>query len=971
MSPITKFRTCFIIFILLLSSLSIFVFAPETAKAEESTTPTTLYFHNAIVEDENLSDLIGYYNLEKLQYLFDNINESDINQENLLNLLEETLSTAGLSRLMDQNQPTKNNDSEYPPTLKTIIDMCRKGNWEILDEVLLSYFAPFQGIYIYNGNEQININGDVKFNLYFSSPLWYIWNKDTVNVSFSILTTTQDGFLEAKFTKSVTTEVKRRLLNPLNSLAEYEIPITVDTILEPGDIILAEIDINAGEKPFLNYLDLNVSDLNQSLEELANALNETGIKFLSNIGETLLNISDVLGGDFADLSLTDLIQKLSSSFIYDSVEHKSSLTIPSNIAGEDENVKTYYLHDKNMSEELPTKDKPSQLDLRKGSATWGGPVLERSKILKEATASLYIDHLDLIRLLDIIKGKIKVTANLFYEDENIASSQEELSRTIILDLLQKPDKPIVFTFSNITGNKEITYGTGLSLEVTADGTNFGLLGLRRNAKLLYDSTNYPSSLTVKFGETDHIKIVSGESNKKVPLGGSVNYTLTVKSDFKEDIKILNYGFIKDEDKWNIEIIPEETSIPKGGQEDVIIVITSKDTAYDKSRYGQHLKVTFTAEGKTGKASYPVDVEISEDAVEYNIEITADPTGQKIRHGESDTYYFTIKNMNTGFWPDSYTIDASSEHGWDINLSEKKLDLSSGKEAKVKVTVSVPEDTKGASSDVLAFTVTSKGSKRSVTLNITTTVIGPSILEMIYDAFNSASKSLGLDGVFGSYAPHFLAAILFIILFFIIIMLVYFLTRKFVNVICLERIKEITPEEEAKFEITIQNPYKYKFSYEIKAEEISSSQGWNVSLDTAESIVLEPKQSKTVILTVKPTSFVKSDDWAEVKIVAKVLENQKTAEISTVTTIKDAKPELYITSVFHWPKVFKKGDLVETSFKLENKGNVSASNITVVLNLNGKEKNKIENITIPAGGYADIKMPWIALKGKNEINIVVE
>jgi hypothetical protein len=42
-----------------------------------------------------------------------------------------------------------------------------------------------------------------------------------------------------------------------------------------------------------------------------------------------------------------------------------------------------------------------------------------------------------------------------------------------------------------------------------------------------------------------------------------------------------------------------------------------------------------------------------------------------------------------------------------------------------------------------------------------------------------------------------------------------------------------------------------------------------------------------------------------------------------------------------------------------------------LYVNGKEKNKVENITIPAGGYADIKMPWIAVKGKNEVNIVVE
>jgi len=199
---------------------------------------------------------------------------------------------------------------------------------------------------------------------------------------------------------------------------------------------------------------------------------------------------------------------------------------------------------------------------------------------------------------------------------------------------------------------------------------------------------------------------------------------------------------------------------------------------------------------------------------------------------------------------------------------------------------------------------------------------------------------------------------------------YFRTIKYVNVVCLERIKEMSPDEGAKFEITVQNPYKKKLSYEIYAEENSSSLGWDVSLDT-KNIEIESKQSKTVILTVKPTSFVKPNDWAEVKVVAKVLDKQKFAKLSTVTTIKDAQPELKIYGVFHWPKAFKKGDRVTTSFKLENKGNASASNISVVLYVNGKEKNKVEDITIPSGGYADIEMPWIAVKGKNEVNIVVK
>ncbi len=93
-------------------------------------------------------------------------------------------------------------------------------------------------------------------------------------------------------------------------------------------------------------------------------------------------------------------------------------------------------------------------------------------------------------------------------------------------------------------------------------------------------------------------------------------------------------------------------------------------------------------------------------------------------------------------------------------------------------------------------------------------------------------------------------------------------------------------------------------------------------------------------------------------------------MAVMTMIKGAKAELSFGSVFHWPKAFKEGDRVTSSFKLENKGNASASNVSVVLYVNNEEKNKVEDITIPAGGYADIKIPWIAVKGKNEIEIVV-
>lgn len=1016
-----EFKTCFISLILLLSILSVFVITPENVKAEPIGETTTLYFHDVPVEDvldEDLIILLSYLEEfdddfdeileeimeleDKLIYDYDNLTESEIEDiedqlDKLYNLLlgYERLE---IGNIIDSNPPTKTNDSEYPPTLRRFIDLFFNGDLitfikslisgEELDENMLIEFeelimdmmfslASFRGFYVYNGDESVSLSGEVTFNLYFSSSLNYILDNDTVNIGFVVYDVDLSaGTIEPKFTESESIEIKRQLLKPLKNPIEYEIPITVNTDLEPGDIIMVDLDIVAGERHLFDYLDdINISELglNETFEALAELINSTGIEELAPLSDLLLNLSGFLAEDFSTEELTAILEELTSSFIYDSVSHPSSLTLPEQIgSGEKENIKTYYLHDNIMNED-PADGETKEVDL-KNVAKWDGPALERSKVIEEATASLYIDHQDLIRLLNILRGKIKVTASLLYEGEEISSSTEEFGKTTFLDMLMKPSEPTRFTFTDL--GEEIRYGDSLGLEVfVSNGTKFGILSFRRNVKLLYGSSDFPSSLIIKFDETDNININGDQSDKIVALSESIEYNLTVTSEFAEDITMAVYDFSSNEkNDWGIDIVPESFSIDAGGQENVIVTVTSKDDDLDAYDRGDQLKVTFAAEGKTGRAMFTAKVEISEDAVEYNIEVTADPPGQKIKYGKSDTYVLKIKNMNTGFWSDSYTLDVSSEHDWDLNISydEEDLDLAVGDEVKINVIVFVPEDTEGVSSDVLKFTVKSKGSGKSITVNITTTVIGPNILEMLYGFFESAAESLGLDEIFGdSYvAAVFLAAILFIIIFFILIILIYFLTRKFADVVCLERIKEITPDEEAKFEITVQNPYKEKLSYEIYTEENSSSLGWNVSLDT-ENIELESKQSKTVILTVKPTSFVKPNDWAEVKVVAKVLDKQKFAKLSTVTTIKDAQPELRICGVFHWPKVFKKGDRVTTSFKLENRGNASASNVSVVLYVNDKEKNKVEDITIPSGGYADIEMPWIAVKGKNEVNIVVK
>jgi len=332
-------------------------------------------------------------------------------------------------------------------------------------------------------------------------------------------------------------------------------------------------------------------------------------------------------------------------------------------------------------------------------------------------------------------------------------------------------------------------------------------------------------------------------------------------------------------------------------------------------------------------------------------------------------------MNTGIWPDNYLLKVTSEHGWDLDISYDDEDLKEvdvGDEFTVEVTVNIPKHT-DISSDVLSFKVTSRNSgldHASTIVNVTTKVIVLNIFEQFYDFFESLAEDVGLDDTLGDFAAVFLMILLFIPLLTILLVIILILRKKQIELICLERIKEISPDENARFKITIRNPTKNTKTYDITLENDPSPEGLDAAINK-KTVVVDAKQEEIVSLDVTPNDLVKADDWTEVKVLVNVTGRKKFARISTVTTVVGAKKDLRIYGVFHWPRVFKKGSKVETSFKLENKGNVSANNVTVVLLVNGKEKNKIEGINIPRGGYAEIEIPWIAVKGKNDVDIVVK
>jgi len=634
---------------------------------------------------------------------------------------------------------------------------------------------------------------------------------------------------------------------------------------------------------------------------------------------------------------------------------------------EDKSLIKYYLTGENsFSLESPIGDKSDRFTLSSNAQEWGNISFSRNMIIENATAELFIYYPKILML-----RKITIEATLLYDDQPISTVQQKIDRTNILELLSRgPDNPTLFTFVEAEG-MEIQHDHNLKIAISAKSEP--LIYLLRNTKLLCDSETHPSSLILKLSETDNIKITNDLEDKYVIPGGSARFMLNIYSKYEEDnLKIdVTSEDPTDLNVWTIEH-PDSIEIGKESTAKIYVYINSTNnvsSAYENDEIDLYFNIT----GKTGFDSKKADVEVSDKAVNYYIDLKV-PKDQEIRHGTSGTYKFKIKNKNSGFWDDIYKIEASSEHDWKVEIEDDEVKVENGQVGNFSIEVFVPEDSE-ICHDILEVKITSKESsahdkEKIWTIRVITIVIGPNVFEHIYNYFESVSKGIGLSEYLGDLAAAFLIFIVIFIIILFLLPIMYFLRKKYVEIICLDRIKEIHSDDKGEFEINLRNPTKYKQTYDINAQEVnSSSMRWDISVDT-KTLDIEPRQTRAIDLSVEPTDFVKKDDWAEVKVVVKPVGKKKKAEISTVTLIKPAKPELKILGVFNWPNVFKKGDKVTTIFRINNIGKVSASNISVILYVNGEEKNKVEDITIPRRGYAELEIPWIAVKGKNEINIVV-
>jgi hypothetical protein len=911
-----------------------------------------------------------------------------------VDMLDETLpkeSMVGSHPLISTLPPTNSTDKYYPPKLSNGLsaNIDELAIWasfwafDLLDELgelpdeyadLLNGFelllpSPLRIVeaYEYSGNETVNISGDVSFNIYTHSKISSKIQQND-NVKISLFSMGASAILP--------TEIANQTSNITNGLLTGITPMTitlqnVDYKLKPDTSLFFSIEIIPGPKKVTSALQNNDSVI-RTLAQSGLKLAETLINLSGNEeSETILEMMDLITELVDELNIssdqiTGIIDSLiSTSIVYGSQTHPSSATVPF-LAGdsEREDYISYYLHsDNTMDTTSPATSSGTGLSLLSETGSWNGPVLSRNKIISNVSAFLYIEHTDYRILADALSIEVSLLSN----GNILGTSSQTLEKT---KLLTSSINAYRFTFNDMS-TKELSYGTKLQLQVGIDGATNGSSTLGQSVTLHYDSSQYQSFLSFKLSETDHLSVTSSSdpSDGKILPGGKVTYTLDIESELADTVtlSVRSSSFSElEQEQWDIDISPSTFQATADGQKTVTVTITSLNTtlsAYDL----EVLDVIVDISGQTGFTSSLLSAEVSEDAVTYDF-IIQKPEGENIVHGTNKTYQFFVTNNNTGIFPDGYILTATSDH-FNVTISPLTVnDVSYNMTISVNVTVQVKEKTEN-DTDLLTFTVISKGSSIEKSVQLNSTIIGANVFEEFFDYFDSLAEQLGLKDTFGPYAAHLFVAIILIILFFIILLVAFILTTKFAQIICTERIAEIYPEEQAQYELTIRNPTNKTRSYSIDVDLSENGEKWQAVLDQAH-LQIPAKQSKTVLLTVKGTDLLEADDWTQATVYVTPEGKRSCYPIALLTSVKDGAEDLKIDGVFHFPRRFDFLQTVKTSFKVRNNGHIQAKNLKVSLYINGKEKNKVEDVVIPAGGYADITLPWIAEKGKNNLHIVV-
>ncbi|RLF55536.1 MAG: hypothetical protein DRN13_00045 [Thermoplasmata archaeon] len=679
-----------------------------------------------------------------------------------------------------------------------------------------------------------------------------------------------------------------------------------------------------------------------------------------------------------------LIDIFSSSvgFVYDCIDCPSSLSFKGSIVGSERfGAERYYLRkvgdDLILSGEEPEGNDTSSMDISSEMTLWMSdqPFDEPTRIFGNVTFHLYIECTNPL-------GYYPIEVSIYdgTEDE-MTKVAEKVAKIIGFNYAQPSSLNVTIEDVDHTFEEGHYLGVGLRLVNRTIGS-IELTLVRPS--ILFDSGSYPSYVQILTAPLDDIRVEleGSQAYQEIKRVGKAHY----------DIVVTNKGETGDTLLLSLKIINETFSAWPEGWYAVIELPTGIENAYydwEREVYiggndllsisidiypspdapdGSEERILFSAKGSY-RGSDGIEGEIKVKVGKIRLSFVEVPSDGKVEIGKSHDYTFRIRN--TGDDVDSFIVTARSDHGWVVGDKEIEInDLYPGNETEFTIRIRVPANlTSLPVYDTLLVEVASKTFPNvSRKISVYTKAIELSILEKIGQFFGGVSEEV--DRRFGEGTSTILLVIAIILIVSLIAFSIHRLTRRFVDLICLDRIKELSPGEEAKIEVRVRNLLKKRLSCKVQVDRSILPEGWKIRL-SKEELELDPKGEKKIDVYVRATEDILPESFAKIRLLVTPSEKPKTHSIDLLAISKGAVVNLEIDKVSHSPRIFRSGDEVVTKFILRNKGNVKAKNVRVSLRVNGEEMNTAQIDEIPPNGYAEVEMPWIALLGRNEISIVAE
>ena len=756
------------------------------------------------------------------------------------------------------------------------------------------------------------------------------------------------------------------------------------------------LDIPEGDTLYIRIFAEN--ELLQEIAPIIEVVRYANESAFQSVAELLLesqNLTKYTNATKLIKTLKWLAEVLSKNmgFVYDSYKHPSNIRFFGSVSGSEKyGAERYYLRKVKVDGDyalildkktIETND-TQQMNISSNMVYWisSEPFKEPTRIYGNVTAHLYIK----CKSWKELGWQYPIEVSIYdKKGDSLSKIASGVAKAFIYTHLLAP-QPLDVVIENVDYTFEEGHYLVMGIRmVNKTLESLGIELVLYRPLLFFNSKNYSSYIEISTAPLDDIRLeFSGNTtispeirrvdtahyNIEITNEGETGDNLTLSlmlidknltiwpEGWRAKITILNSTEIADFD-WKKQVY-----ISGKGTLNLSIDIYPSPDAEDESE----VEFRFSATG-TYRGSDIISDEIKINVGKPEAVLVAIPNDKKVEVGSTFKYIFRVKNVGNDV--DDFVVNATSEHGWIAGDSAFVIeDLYPGNETEFSITLKIPGNLSSTPVEDDLIVRVSPESRPSAgdEVWIVTTAVEISIFEKIGRFFggisNSLKEKLGETGYIALIV--LIITIILLILFFSI----YMLTRKYAELICLDRIKELSPGKETRFEVTVRNPSKMRLNYDVYLDKDVIQEGWVADLSEKE-LVLDPGEERKVFVHVKATERIDPDGFSRIRLVVIPKEKPKVHSIDLLVTSKNATVDLKIEKVSHSPKRFKSGETVTTKFILRNDGTVMAKNVRVSLRVNGEEVNSANIDEIPPGSYAEVEMPWIAYLGRNDIAITAE